>query len=267
MDIATLVGLFIGSVLLFWAMAQSGSLFDFLSPAALAVVLGGTLAATLVNYPLPRFMAAIRGVRHAFADHAVDLAQLSQLIVSYAKRARREGLLALEEEAEDAPDPFLRKGLGLLVDGTDPAMVRTILENDLNALEERHKQGAALFDSMAQFAPAFGLVGTLIGLVRMLRGMDDPSRIGPGLAVALLTTLYGALLANLLFLPMAGKLRIRSAEELLRKEVMLEGVLAIQAGDGPAILTERLSAFLSPGEREQQDHRAPGGRLITEEDG
>lgn len=267
MDISTLVGLLIGTVLLAWAMVQNGSLFDFLSPAALAVVFGGTLAATLVNYPLPRLLAAMRGVRHAFTDHAIDLRHLSQLIIGYAKRARREGLLALDEEAEDAPDPFLRKGLDLLVDGTDPAMVRTILENDLNALEERHKQGAALFESMAQFAPAFGLVGTLIGLVKMLRGMEDPSRIGPGLAVALLTTLYGALLANLLFLPMAGKLRIRSGEELLRKEVMLEGLLAIQAGDGPAILTERLSAFLSPGERQQQDQGAAGGRLIAEEEG
>jgi chemotaxis protein MotA len=252
LDLGTLIGIVAGSLLLGWAVTKNGSLLDFIDPAALAITLGGTLAATLINYPLSRLKETAQIIRRVFATTGDQLPVLIDSLVAYAERARRQGLLALEEDAASATDPFLRKGLGLVVDGIDQQVIRSILENDLAALEQRHKQGAALFESMAQYAPAFGLIGTLIGLVSMLRAISSPAQIGPGMAVALLTTLYGALLANLIFLPIAGKLKVRSAEEVLRKEVMLEGILAIQAGDGPSVLMEKLNAFLAPGSRPEQ---------------
>ena len=249
MDLGTLIGIAAGTLLLGWAVTTNGSLFDFLDPAALAITLGGTIAATLINYPLSRLQETFQILRRIFAPAGDPLPVLIESLVAYAERARRHGLLALEEDAATAPDPFLRKGLGLVADGLDQHVIRAILENDLAALEQRHKQGAALFESMAQYAPAFGLIGTLIGLVSMLRSIESPAQIGPGMAVALLTTLYGALLANLIFLPFAGKLKVRSAEEVLRKEVMLEGILAIHAGDGPTVLLEKLNAFVAPARR------------------
>lgn len=246
MDLASLIGIVGGGLLIVWAIVQNGSLLDFFDPASIAITLGGTIAATMINYPMARLMAGLSIARNAFRTREQEPGALIQQIVGFAERARREGLLALEEETESAQDPFLAKGLGLVVDGTDPEVVRTVLENDLTALEERHKQGAGLFETMAQYAPAFGLVGTLIGLIQMLKAMDNPSKIGPGMAVALLTTLYGSMMANLVFTPIAGKLKVRSAEEVLRKEMMLEGVLAIQAGDGPSIIAEKLKAFLAP---------------------
>jgi chemotaxis protein MotA len=255
-----MIGIATGALLLGWAVTKNGSLLDFIDPASFAITLGGTIAATMINYPLSRLKATLQIVRRVFTTHPDSLPDLIDALVHYAERARREGLLALEDEAENAEDPFLRKGLSLVVDGNDQEVIRQILENDLTALEQRHKQGAGLFESMAQYAPAFGLVGTLIGLVQMLRSIELPSQIGPGMAVALLTTLYGALLANLIFLPMAGKLKVRSAEEVLRKEVMVEGILAIQAGDGPVVLHAKLNAFLAPTRRADRRSRgqAPG---------
>lgn len=257
MDLGTLIGMVSGSLLLGWAVTQNGSLLDFIDPASLAITLGGTLAATLINYPLSRVKETAQIVRRIFAHAGAELPVIIESLAGYAEQARRRGLLALEDAAAGASDPFLRKGLGLVVDGLDQHVIRAILENDLAALAQRHKQGAALFESMAQYAPAFGLVGTLIGLVSMLRSIESPAQIGPGMAVALLTTLYGALLANLIFLPFAGKLKVRSAEEVLRKEVMLEGILAIQAGDGPTVLLEKLNAFLAPSSRPERFDAQP----------
>lgn len=174
----------------------------------------------------------------------------------FAEKARREGLLALEQDVMEINDPFLQKGIQLVVDGTDPELVRNILETKLTFLEERHQKGRGLFSTMGQLAPSFGLIGTLIGLIQMLSQLDDPTNLGSGMAVALITTLYGALLANLLFNPLAGKLRIRSLEEVLLKEVMIEGVLSIQAGENPRIVREKLNAFLAT-ERERIASEAP----------
>ncbi len=263
LDLATLIGIGAGIFLMIWAMISGGSVREFLNLSGLAITLGGTLAATMIHYPLPRLRETFNIIRNVFRGDEEDVHSLMEQMVGYAERARREGLLALDEEADMAPDPFLRKGLGLVVDGIDPEMVRAIMERDLDALQVRHKQGAGLFETMAQYAPAFGLVGTLIGLVKMLNGIQDPAQIGPGMAVALLTTLYGALLANLIFQPIAGKLKVRSAEEILRKEAMLEGILAIQAGDGPSIIREKLNSFLAPGHR---PHRKNPGLPLGEEE-
>jgi len=246
MDLATLLGIMAGAGLLLWAIASGGSLRAFWHVPSLAITLGGTLGATLINYQLSQVIGVVRVLKNVFIRKSMLPAEVIALLVSFAERARREGLLALEDEAEKLDDYFLRKGIQLVVDGTDPELVRNILETELSFLEGRHKSGQAIFSTMGALAPAFGMMGTLIGLISMLRNLESPETIGPGLAVALVTTFYGVLFANLLFIPMAGKLKVKSTEEMLIKEVMLEGILSIQAGDNPRIVEEKLKAFLAP---------------------
>jgi chemotaxis protein MotA len=166
-----------------------------------------------------------------------------------SKIARREGILALEKKVEDVQDPFFSKGVGLMIDGIEPSALSRILQTELDYLSERHRLGAEIFSSMGNFAPAMGMMGTLIGLVKMLMQMDDPSSIGPAMAVALITTFYGVILANLIFLPIAGKLKTRSASEIMVKELIISGILSVQSGDNPRVLEQKLNSFLSPGER------------------
>jgi chemotaxis protein MotA len=165
-------------------------------------------------------------------------------MVKYAEVARRDGILALENVTADIDDPFIVSGIQMAVDGTDPDLIEAIMMNDLEAVEARHAEGKAVFDNIGKFAPAFGMIGTLIGLVIMLKNMNDPSKIGPGMAVALITTFYGALLANLVALPLAEKLGRRSREEVLLKMIVIKGVMAIQSGDNPRIVEQKLKTFL-----------------------
>lgn len=258
MDLATLIGMLgvFGSVI--FGILYSGDLSTFWDLPSLFITVGGTVTATIMNYPMSKVKDVLKITTNVFQTKEEDPNQLIQAMIGFAVRARREGLLALESETAAASDPFLKKGLGLVVDAVDPEMVRSILETDLAALEERHKVGAGVFETMAMYAPAFGLIGTLIGLVQLLKRLDDPASIGPAMAVALLTTFYGSVLANMVFIPIAGKLKFRSAEEVLRKELMIEGILAIQAGEGPSVITEKLSSFLSPSQRGRKG-RAGGG--------
>lgn len=246
MDIATFGGIIAGIVLLGWAMASGSSLLIFWNPPSLMITVGGTFAATLINYPLRQMLGVVGVLKNAFFKKAMDPSEVISILVSFAEKARREGLLALEDDAQQLEDGFLQKGIQLVVDGTDPELVRSILETELAFLEDRHKAGQGIFETMGALAPAFGMIGTLIGLIQMLKNLDDPSAIGPGMAVALLTTFYGALMANLIFIPIAGKLKVKSAEEVLLKEVMIEGILSIQSGDNPRIVEEKLKAFLAP---------------------
>ena len=249
MDLATIVGAVSGIVLIVASILVEGELSTFWSLSSLMIVLGGTLAATLINYPVSHIIGVMSVLKVAFKGETQKPAEVIMTLVKLAEKARREGLLALEAEAEESSDEFLKKGIQLIVDGTDPELVRNILETEISFVEERHKMGAGIFEAMGASAPAFGMLGTLIGLILMLRDLNDPSKLGPGMAVALITTFYGSLLANLLFLPIAGKLKLRSSEELLIKEVMIEGILSIQAGENPRIVGEKMKAFLEPKER------------------
>lgn len=268
MDIATLVGIVGGIGLFYWALTDGGAIKDFINVPSVVITFGGTFAATLINYPFRTLFGLVRVVRNAFVARSPDPRQTIETLVAFAERARREGLLALEDAINELGDPYLRKGLQLVVDGTDPELVRSIMETELAFLEERHKSGAQVFDTIGLLAPAFGMIGTLIGLIAMLKSLDDPSKIGPGMAVALLTTFYGAMLANFVCIPIAGKLRVKSAEEVLDKEVMLEGVLSIQSGDSPRIVEEKLKSFLPPDLREKaakEADAAAGGAPVGEE--
>jgi len=248
-DITTILGIVVGLGLIGGSILIGGSLRPYLDSASFILVLGGTIAATIVNYSGEQLRNAWRVLRVAASGRSLDPEHFIRLIVSLAEKARREGLLAMEEEAERLSDPFLRKGIQLVVDGTDPELVRNILDIELTFIEERHRQGQALFESLGVYAPAFGMIGTLVGLVRMLGRLDDPSTVGPALALALLTTLYGALLANLVFNPIAGKLRVKNDQEVMVRQIMIEGVLSIQAGENPRIVEEKLRSFLPPADR------------------
>ena len=245
MDLATVVGIIVGLALIGWSMFRGEGISMFWDPTSLVVVMGGTLAAVIINFKFDQLARIGGALKVAFTNRTLDPGELISTLVSLAERARREGLLALEDDIVDIDDPFLTKGLQLVVDGSDPELISNVLETELTFLEERHRLGRGLFETMGTTAPAFGMVGTLMGLIKMLKNLNNPEAIGPGLALALLTTLYGALMANLLFNPIAGKLKVKSAEEVLMKSVMIEGILSILAGDNPRIVEEKLKAFLS----------------------
>jgi len=252
-DIATVVGLVVAFGLVAWSIMLGGDLNGFLDAPAVVIVFGGTFGALLVHFPLSRIVSLAGVFRKAFFFSVDDPNAVIGKLVKYAERARREGMLALEDDSETEPDAFLRKGLRLAVDGTDPQLLEKILETDLAQIENRHADGARVLAAGGSFAPAFGLIGTLIGLVNMLSALENPSQIGAGMATALITTFYGAVLANAFFLPMAGKLETRSKEEMLIKQMVIDGIMAIQSGDSPRIVEEKLKSFLSPTLRRRMD--------------
>lgn len=247
MDIGTIGGLVAGLALIAWGIMNGGVGFAaYVDASSVIIVLGGTIAAGFIAYPMQKMLGIGAIISKAMNNPADDTGEIIAKILELANIARREGLLALEEAVTEVKDAFLKKGVTLIVDGTDPDLVKSILETELSFVSDRHTEGRGIFDTLATLAPAFGMVGTLIGLVAMLQTLDDPSSIGPSMAVALLTTFYGSLLANLLFIPVSKKLEVKSADELLTREIMIEGLLSIQAGENPRIIEEKLKAFLPP---------------------
>jgi chemotaxis protein MotA len=217
------------------------------------IVMGGTLGATMVNYPLANVLGVMGIIKKTFFSSLESPAEIIEKFMDYANRARREGILSLEPLIKEIDDEFLKKGLQLTVDGLEPQTIQEILETEISYIEERHSKGADICSTLGAFAPAMGMIGTVIGLVQMLQTMSDPSTIGPAMAVALLTTFYGAVLANLVFNPMAGKLKTRSKEEVLLKEMVMNGILSISKGENPRIIEEKLNSFLPPKDRRQTD--------------
>ncbi len=249
MDIATLLGVVSGFGLVVLAIKLGGGLIWFWNAPSSMIVIGGTLAITLINYPLSDVLGVMSVLKNAFLYKIPQSTTLVPDIVELAKIARREGILALEKKVKQMNEPFLNKGVELAVDGVEPDAIRTIMENELIATEDRHKKGAEIFTVMGTFAPAMGMIGTLIGLVQMLMVMDDPKSIGPAMAVALITTFYGSVMANLIFLPIAGKLKVRREDEVKYKQLVVEGVASIQFGDNPRVVEQKLQTYLSPSER------------------
>lgn len=246
MDIATIVGILTGVFLILLSILKSGQLSAFIDIGSIMIVFGGTIGATLINYPLGDVLSVIGVIKKAFLHKAPDPTSTIKNIVSFAEVARREGILALEDKIKEIDDPFLKEGIQLAVDGTEPELMKTILDTEIESLQSRHELGSGIMKTMGTFAPAYGMIGTVIGLILMLGTMSDPSTIGPSMAVALITTFYGAVLANLIFLPMAGKLETRSSQEVMIKELVKEGVLSIQSGDNPRIVEQKLISFIPP---------------------
>jgi chemotaxis protein MotA len=250
MDIATIIGIISAFTLVIWSILMGSSLLLFIDLSSVMIVFGGTFGCSMINYPLPDILKVMKVVKNAFFVKPATSKELIARFVSLAGTARREGILALESALNDITDDFMKKGLQLSVDGLEPTSIKDILDTEIENIKERHKLGAEIFSTMGTFAPAMGMLGTLIGLVQMLQTMDDPSSIGPAMAVALLTTFYGSILANICCLPIAGKLRGKSAEEVALKGIMLEGIMSIAKGDNPRLLEQKLNAFLSPDKRE-----------------
>ena len=249
MDIATVLGVVSAFGLVIIAMLLGGSLIIFIDVTSLLIVVGGTIGAGLIAYPMGHMTGAAKIAQKAFLHTPTDSAELIKQMVDFSSKARREGILALEKEVESVKDEFMVQAIQLAVDGQESEAIENLLSNEIAFLKQRHKVGAEIFTTLGAFAPALGLIGTLIGLVQMLQSMDDPSAIGPAMAVALLTTFYGAVLANLVFNPIAEKLKNRSSEEVLVKELILEGILAISIGDNPRLVEQKLKTFLAPNMR------------------
>lgn len=249
MDIATVIGLLVGSALLIVSIMMGSSLSAFIDVQSAIIVIGGAFSAALISFPLGKLLGIVGVVKNCFFTKAAKASDLIDDMVRYAEMARRDGILSLENVAGEIKDPFLVGGIQMAVDGTDPDLIEAIMMSDLEAVEARHAEGKALFDNFGKYAPAFGMIGTLIGLVIMLGNMADPASIGPAMAVALITTLYGAVAANLFALPIADKLALRSREEVLLKMIAVRGVMAIQSGDNPRIVEQKLKTFLPYGVR------------------
>lgn len=255
-DIATIVGIIVAFALVTLAVFLGGSFGAYIDVPSMLIVIGGAFAATLTAFPLPRFLMLPKVCLKTIFTKPGNPVDLVRQIVELAEVARRDGILALEASVERVNDAFLIRGIQMAVDGTDPEAIESIMETELENLIDRHVAGKGLLDAMGRYAPAFGMIGTLIGLVAMLSNMDDPAKIGAGMAAALLTTLYGALLANIVFLPMADKLAQRSAEEILLKTIIIQGVMSIQAGDNPRNILSKLMTFVPPAMRVTEDERA-----------
>ncbi len=262
MDIASLIGLVGGAVMVVFGIVSSGgvsALGNFVDVPSVIITIGGSLVGTMASNKLPGFIAGLKSFTLTLNDPNYDVAGVIASIINLSNVARKEGLLALEEAANDIEDPFLKKGIMLVVDGTDPELVRGILETDLACIETRHKKNIAVWDKWAELGPAWGMIGTLVGLVNMLKNLTDSSTIGPNMAVALLTTLYGSLIANWICNPTAAKLGVNNANEMMVKEITVEGLLSIQAGENPRVIEEKLKSFLSPAEREGIGEGSGGG--------
>lgn len=253
MDLATVIGIVLSLGLVVSAILTGSSLIIFISIPSFLIVVGGTLGASLVNYPLGHILGVVGIIKNTFFSSIQPPSDVIAQFLDFSNRARREGILSLEPIIKEIDDDYLRKGLQLTVDGLEPQTIQEILETEISYLEERHESGAEVLAVMGALAPAMGMIGTVIGLVQMLQTMSDPSTIGPAMAVALLTTFYGAVLANLLFNPMAGKLKVRHKQEQLIRAMILEGILSISKGENPRIIEEKLNSYLSPKDRRQGD--------------
>ena len=254
MDIGTIIGIVAGLGLILASIMMGSGLGAFIDVPSVLIVIGGSVAAMLIAFPLAQVIGSIKIAMKAFFSSKTSPEEIIEQVVNLAVKARKESIIALEKEEID--DPFLAKGIRLVVDGTAPSLVQAILKTEIGFMKQRHLSGQKVFKTLGALTPAFGMIGTLIGLVQMLQNLSDPGSIGPSMAVALLTTFYGAVLANLIAIPIAEKLGGKSAEEVLMMEVVIQGVLSILEGDNPIIVRSKLEAFLSPNLRQTQQEEA-----------
>ncbi len=252
MDLATIGGLLISfSMIAFGIISNGGGLNQFINiPSVLITIVGG-FSATMTGVPLKDFLKLGKLLKLAFFNQSFDPGATIKMLITFSEKARREGLLALEDDIVELDDPFLRKAIQLVVDGTEPEQIRNILKTEYDFIDERHQVGIGIFDELDALFPAFGMIGTLIGLVIMLSNMNDKAALTSGMATALITTLYGSIMANTFAHPVATKLKERNNKELLIKEIMIEGTLSIQSGENPRILKDKLVSFL-PGDLREQ---------------
>ncbi len=263
LDLASVLGMILGvAAVIFGIVSSEGGvslLPNFYDFPSLLITFGGSLTGVMASNKLASLPNGFKSIRLAMKEQTYDPAAMITNIIQLSNVARKEGLLALEEAASEIEDDFLKKGIMLVVDGTDPELVRAILETDLTSTEDRHKSVIGFWEKWAELGPAWGMIGTLIGLINMLKKLDDPSSIGPQMAVALVTTFYGSIIANWLCNPVASKLKLNHESEMVIKQIVVEGLLSIQAGENPHIIEEKLKTFIAPQEREVFGAAAAGG--------
>jgi len=250
MDLATAIGLLAGAGMLIWALWSGGEIGAYWDTSSIVLVVGGSICVVLTTQALDRFIALFGVLKRSLLVRQQSIAKTIEQIIQLGELARREGVLSLENTLSDIDEDFLSNGIRLVIDGTAANEIEQILEAELEAMDQRHTQGKGILETFGKYAPALGMIGTLVGLVAMLGNLSDPSQIGSGMAVALLTTLYGAILANMFFLPLADKLSYRHEEEMLLRTVMLKGIISLQAGDNPRVTQAKLAVFLPVSRRE-----------------
>jgi len=251
MDLATIIGLGLGTAMILWSMiGGGGGLAIFINIPSVAMVVGGSFAALMISNPLQRITKIGVYLKNVINVQNFEVEKIITTLVKFSEKARRDGLLALEDELEMVEEEFLKKGIQFVVDGTDPEIIKTMLYNELSQQQERHAVGIKIFGDWGTLAPAFGMIGTLAGLIAMLANLSDADAIGSGMSLALITTMYGSIIANFIMLPVKAKLEDRDNEETLVKEIIIEGILSIQSGDNPRILEAKLVSFLPPDKRE-----------------
>ena len=253
MDLASIIGLVVAFAMMLLGIMTGDDgvagikyFWDFKS---VLITFGGAFFTTMAAYSMKDYIAGLKSFLLIFKTPAQNIPEMITKIIDLSNVARKEGLLSLEEVASELDDDFLKKGILLIVDGTDPELVRAIMETELVSTEERHKKKISFWQDLGSAGPAWGMIGTLIGLILMLQNMSDASAIGPAMSVALITTLYGSILANWICTPVANKLKAYNAQEIMLKEIMIEGLLSIQAGENPRVIEEKLKSFLAPAER------------------
>lgn len=253
MDISTIVGLLLGVFLMLASIMIGGAPFSiFIDYPSIMVVFGGALSAVMICYPLKAVFAMPKIMLKVVLNKEPNIQETITQIVSLAETARRDGLLALESRMSEIKDPFIKLGVQMAIDGTKPEVIEDIMRTEIESMASRHSFGKGIMDQIGKYAPAFGMIGTLMGLVMMLQNMSDPSAIGVGMAVALLTTMYGAVLSNMFALPFAEKLGFYNRSELHGKEIVIKGVMALQSGENPRVIEQKLSTFLHPKQRKQE---------------
>ena len=263
MDVASLVGILLGAVMFVVGVLTSGGVSGFkyfFDLPSVIITIGGSISGVLGSHKMSDFIAGLKSIKLAFSGEVKDPSDTIRTIIHLSNIGRKEGLLALEEAADEVEDEFLKKGIMLVVDGTDPDLVRGILETDLNCVDERHRKVIGFWEKWAELGPAWGMIGTLIGLIIMLYNMEEgTSSIGPAMGTALLTTLYGSLIANWLCNPVATKLKVNNELEVTIRNITIEGLLSIQAGENPRVIEEKLKSFLSPTARDDMNTVVGGG--------
>lgn len=269
-DISTTLGLGLGSVAIIIGMAldggqvKLGGLKLFWDLPSIFITVFGSFFTILIAYPMETVKRLPSTLKNAFIEKHLPANEMIAKFVELSKKARREGLLSLEDEVNNIDDLFLKNGIQMVVDGIEPETIREILELEIDEMQRRHVSGINLLKSWAGYGPAYGMIGTLIGLVQMLANINDPSSLGPGMAKAIITSFYGSIMANFIFGPLAGKLELKSEQEANRREMMLEGILSIQSGVNPRIIEDKLKTYLSPSERLKALKENPQGSAVVE---
>lgn len=252
MDIASIIGLVVCFALMIFGMVFGKSfsaVLSFLDAPSALITFGGAFCCIMASYPMAGYIGGLKSIGLIFKTSTMNVPAIIQKIIELSNVARKEGLLSLEEAASDIDDEFLKKGILLIVDGTDPELVRAIMETELVSVEGRHKEKIGFWENLGAMGPAWGMIGTLIGLINMLKDLSDLAAVGPNMAVALVTTFYGSVLANWICAPVATKLKGKNDEEMMMKEIEIEGLLSIQAGENPRVIEEKLKSFLAPADR------------------